>query len=112
MTTRHELFLLLALLGSVSISQAEDTVVQHELSIKDHQFIPSELSIVAGEKVKLTIRNEDSTPEEFESRSLKREKIIPGNSQVVMTIGPLKPGTYEFFGEFHESTAKGRITVK
>ena len=112
MKKRIELALFLILAGYLPASHAAETPVVYELSIQDHRFTPSELVVPADEKVKLTIRNEDSTPEEFESRSLKREKIIPGKSQAVISIGPLKPGTYEFFGEFHESTARGRVVVK
>jgi len=92
--------------------QAEESAASYELILKDHLFQPAELELPAGEKVKLVVKNQDATPEEFESRSLKREKIIPGNSQVVLTIGPLSAGTYTFFGDFHEATAKGRIIVK
>lgn len=73
---------------------------------------PSELQIPAGQKVRLVVDNQDPTPEEFESYSLNREKIIPGNAKATIFIGPLKPGTYEFFGEFHQETAQGKIIVK
>ena len=73
---------------------------------------PSELQIPAGEKIRLVVDNQDPTPEEFESHSLNREKIIPGNSKATIFVGPLKPGTYEFFGEFHQETAQGKIIVK
>ncbi len=65
--------------------------------------------IPAGKKVKLVVVNQDSTPEEFESNPLKREKVIPGNSEVILFVGPLKPGRYEYFGEFNPKTAKGII---
>lgn len=81
----------------------------YELHIKDHQFSPAELQIPAGTKVKLLVKNMDATPEEFESYELNREKIIPGNSEVTVYIGPLDPGTYGFFGEFHMDTAQGKI---
>lgn len=80
-----------------------------ELHIKDHQFSPAELQIPAGTKVKLLVKNKDATPEEFESYELNREKIIPGNSEATVYIGPLDPGTYGFFGEFHMDTAQGKI---
>ena len=80
--------------------------------IKEHRMNPSELQIPAGQKVKLVVDNQDATPEEFESHSLNREKIIPGNSKATIFIGPLKSGTYEFFGEFHQETAQGKIIVK
>ncbi len=85
---------------------------EYTLTIKDHMFSPATLEIPAGEKVKITIINQDPTPEEFESYELNREKIIQGNSQGVVFIGPLDPGTYPYFGEFNMDTAKGEIIAK
>ncbi len=82
------------------------------INIENHQFSPSELSIPADKKVKLTIINKDATAEEFESHSMNREKVIKGNSQAIIFIGPLKAGTYDYFGEFHQETAKGKIIAK
>jgi plastocyanin len=82
------------------------------LTIKDHRFEPAELQVPAGKKIRLVVKNLDPTPEEFESHDLKREKVIPGKSEATILIGPLKPGTYKFIGEFHESTAKGSIVAK
>ncbi|MFT5693694.1 MAG: hypothetical protein ACI92E_003037 [Oceanicoccus sp.] len=82
------------------------------LEIKEHLFFPSELVIPANVKVRLSIRNQDSTPEEFESYELNREKVIPGKSKAIVFIGPLKPGEYPFFGEFHPKTAQGKVIAK
>lgn len=83
-----------------------------EIAIRDHRFVPNEITVPAGQKVKLVVRNEDATPEEFESKRLNREKVIPGRSQASIYIGPLKSGEYPFVGEFNESTATGKIIVK
>lgn len=83
-----------------------------ELTIKDHKFIPENVKVPADQRVRITIRNEDATPEEFESHELNREKVIPGHSTGVVIVGPLRPGTYPFIGEFHEDTAQGRIVVE
>ena len=88
---------------------AEETYL---IVIKDHRMNPTELSVPAGKKIKLLVDNQDATPEEFESHTLNREKIIPGNSKATIYIGPLKPGTYEYFGEFNQSTAQGKIIAK
>jgi len=82
------------------------------LTIKNHKFSPETVNIPANTKVKLIVKNLDPTPEEFESEKLHREKVIQGNSQAVIFVGPLNPGAYPFIGEFHESTAKGQIIVK
>ena len=82
------------------------------LSIKDHRFVPAELTVPAGQKVRLSIENQDPTPEEFESYDLNREKVVPGNGRIVVFVGPLKPGKYEFFGEFNQATARGWLIAK
>ena len=86
--------------------------VPYTLVIKDHKFQPTEIEIPAGQKITLLVKNEDPTPEEFESHQLKREKVIPGGQQATVYIGPLKPGRYEFFGDFNPKTARGHIVVK
>jgi len=84
----------------------------YTLSIKNHRFQPSVLNVPAGKRFKLVVRNLDPTPEEFESKSLNREKVVRGNGRITINIGPLKPGTYKFYGEFHEKTAQGRLVAK
>lgn len=99
----------LAALCACTFAMAEPEAL---LVIKNHRFEPAEITVPAGKKVKLTINNQDPEPEEFESHDLNREKVIPGNTKGTVWIGPLNPGTYGFFGEYHEDTAKGRIIVK
>ena len=83
-----------------------------EMEIRDHLFDPAELTVPAGKKIKLVVYNRDSTPEEFESYELNREKVIMGASKAVIFIGPLKPGEYPFFGEFNPKTAQGKVIAK
>ena len=83
-----------------------------ELIIKDHLFFPATIEIPAGQKVRVRIINQDPTPEEFESFELNREKLVVGNGQVVIFIGPLEPGEYPFFGEFYPRTAQGVVIAK
>ncbi len=102
----------LALLLLLTPLLAHAAALEANLAIKNHQFIPAELKVPAGQKIKLIVRNEDSTPEEFESHQLNREKIIAGNAQATIYIGPLSPGKYTFWGEFHEKTARGVIVAE
>ena len=101
---------LCALLASPLSARADDLVFS--LTIRDHRFEPAELQIPAGTKVKLLIKNLDSTPEEFESSELHREKVVPPGQEVTVFIGPLDPGTYPFFGDFNPKTAQGKIVAK
>ncbi|MBI3420121.1 MAG: cupredoxin domain-containing protein [Proteobacteria bacterium] len=79
--------------------------------IKDHRFEPEQITLIPGEKVILHIVNKDDSVEEFESRYLKREKIIPAGGVVDIAVGPLKPGVYDFIGEYHADTCQGRVVV-
>lgn len=84
----------------------------YTIAISNHRFEPAELQVPAGKKFKLTVKNQDATPEEFESDEMHIEKVIPGKTDAVILVGPLKPGTYPFMGEFHEDTAKGTLVAK
>ncbi len=86
--------------------------LEARLVIKDHRFTPSEISVPAGQKIKLIVENQDPTPEEFESYALNREKIVPPSGKIVIFVGPLEPGRYEFFGEFNAKTARGWLVVQ
>ena len=85
---------------------------EYTLTLRQHRFVPAQLTIPANTKVKLVIVNEDSTPEEFESHELNREKIVTGKGKITVWVGPLKPGRYPFFGEFNMDTAQGVLIVK
>jgi plastocyanin len=82
------------------------------LTIKDHKFDPAELRIPARQGATLVVENHDATPEEFESKSLRIEKVIPGKGSATFKLRALDPGRYGFFGEFHEDTAKGEIVAE
>ena len=84
----------------------------YTLILKDHKFQPTEIEIPADKKITLIIKNQDPTPEEFESIELRREKVVPGGEQITVYVGPLKPGRYEFFGDFNPATARGHIVAK
>lgn len=96
---------------SVSAVQASD---EHEveISIKDHKFDPPSLKLPIGKPIKISVKNLDASPEEFESKDLGIEKVIAGNSAATIRLKPLKPGTYMFIGEYHEDTALGHIVAE
>jgi plastocyanin len=81
------------------------------IAIRDHAFVPAEIKIPAGAKVELSIRNEQAMPAEFESASLHREKVISPGSAISVYVGPLNPGRYEFFDDFHPAT-RGFVVVE
>lgn len=82
------------------------------LTVRGHQFQPAELAVPAGQKIELKVTNADPTPEEFESTDLRREKVVPAGSTISVFIGPLRPGSYEFFGDYNPKTARGRLVAR
>jgi hypothetical protein len=104
--------LLFALLSSLLFLCAWAADAEVALVIRDHRFDPAEIRVAADQKIKLVVHNQDATPEEFESHELNREKLIAPGAKANIFIGPLKPGRYPFFGEFHEKTARGAIIAE
>lgn len=103
-------YFLLALILSTNV-MAED-MPYFELRIKNHKFNIEKIEVPAGKKFKIKVINEDPTSEEFESNSMIVEKFLGPKRSLTVTLGPLKPGTYEYFGEFHMKTAKGIVIAK
>jgi len=89
-------------------SRSEESV---SLTLGPTAFEPATLSVPAGEKIKLVVKNTSTKLAEFESHELKREKVIGAGASVTVLIGPLQPGTYEFFDDFNPSV-KGHIVAK
>jgi hypothetical protein len=103
---------LCALALLVPLAAAAGDMPEFTLTIKNHRFAPTELTIPANTKVKLIVVNQDVTPEEFESHELNREKVVTGNASINVYIGPLKAGRYPYFGDFHQDTAQGVIVAR
>lgn len=87
-------------------------VLEYELHLKNNTFDVSELKVPSGKRLRITVFNHDKTAEEFDSVSLNREKIIPGEGRGVIILNPLQPGEYDFSGEFHPATAHGKLIVE
>ncbi len=81
------------------------------LVLKDHQFTPNHLDVPSGQRFRIEVSNQDATPAEFESYDLKFEKIVVAGGTVTVSAGPLHPGTYKFFDDYHPDAATGTITA-
>jgi len=82
------------------------------LKLKDHKFTPSEIHVKANVANVIVMSNQDATAEEFDSTSLKVEKVVAGNSSGNVRLRPLEPGRYPFMGEFHSATAQGVVIAE
>ena len=83
-----------------------------QLSYKDKKFTPPEISAPANTAIVIKLKNLDAKAMEFESKTLRVEKVIAGNGEATIRLRPLECGRYKFFGEFNEATAQGVLVAE
>lgn len=71
------------------------------IEFSDGVITPLQLEVPANTRFRIELINSGSTPVEFESLQLRKEKVIGPGNQTVMVIRRLDPGTYDFFDDFH-----------
>lgn len=101
------LVLATATAGTVAAQQAASVAI----SVKDHRFQPAEIHAPANTPLTIRVKNLDSAPMEFESVSLRVEKVVAGGGEGVVNVRALAPGRYEFFDDFHQQT-RGTLVVQ
>ena len=92
-------------------AQAQNAI-EIQLSYKDKKFDPAEIDAPANKAIVIKLKNLDAKAMEFESKTLKVEKVVAGGSNATINVRAQKPGRYEFFDEYNEKTARGALVVK
>lgn len=100
-----------AALVLASSAQADD-LKEFALSIKGAVFTPAEIRVPANTPFVIRMKNENAAPVELEAKDLKIEKVAAGNSEIVVRVKAVKPGTYLFVDEFQEDVAKGHVIAE
>lgn len=90
---------------------AEESAVV-KLSLKDHRFNPAQPTAPANKPITIEVTNLDPTPSEFESKTLRVEKVVAAGGKITLQIRPLTPGRYRFFDDYHEDTTEGFLIVQ
>ena len=90
-------------------AHAQETTLS--VTVQNGRFQPSELRAPANKPFVIAIRNGDAKPVEFESVSLRVEKVIAPKSQGAVRIRALAPGRYEFFDDFNQGN-RGAVVVQ
>ena len=107
---------LLVLAGMAALTAgpgaAAEDVATFQLVLQDHAFAPSEVKVPAGKPFRLTLHNRDSTPAEFESKTLKFEKVVAGSADATVNVRALDAGKYLFYDDYHEDEAKGFVVAE
>ena len=100
---------------AMMLSSAGNTEAQESaavaVSVKGHKFQPAEIQAPANKRLSITVKNLDSAAIEFESVSLRVEKVVAPGSEGIVNVRALAPGRYEFFDDFHQET-RGVLVVQ
>lgn len=105
-------FIAILAAGLGGFGQAAQAAEPIKLTLKNHRFTPSVIKVPANKPSVIVLYNEDATADEFDSASLKVEKVVPGHSKGTIRLRALKPGKYPFMGEFHAKTAQGVVIAE
>ena len=105
------LLLASALIGAAAPPAHAQEAATVSISIKNHRFQPAEVQAPANVPIILRVKNLDPTPMEFESVSLRVEKVVTANSEGIIRLRPLSPGRYNFFDDFNQE-ANGVLVVR
>jgi hypothetical protein len=104
------LFVALAVLLPIKDLHAQQAA-SVSITAKDHRFAPSEIHAPANRPLAISVKNSDAAPIEFESASLRVEKVIAPGAVGTVNVRPLAPGRYEFFDDFHPNS-RGALTIQ
>lgn len=102
-------FLLTARSYAAATNPADAPIVVH---LKNHKFSPSTIKVKANKPAMIILYNDDDSADEFDSSSLKIERVIPGHNKGNIRLRALAPGKYPFMGEFHAATAQGVVIAE
>ena len=109
------IFFAITLLGAAVLFASERANAQQSasvaISVKDHRFQPSQINAPANRPISIKVKNLDTAPMEFESTSLRVEKVIAPGGEGAVNVRALAPGRYEFFDDFHQET-RGVLVVE
>jgi hypothetical protein len=105
-------FVLLAsgLLGSHPARADDDPTFRIEF--RDGVVTPTRLEVPANRRIRLELHNLGQTPAEFESRELRKEKVLAPGTSSILVIRTLDPGEYDFFDDFHPNTPAAVLVAK
>lgn len=106
------LVLACVLMPVTPVTVAAEDAVSLKITLENHRFSPAELHAPAGKALVIAVTNNDDVTEEFESYDFDREQRIKAKETGLIKLGPMKPGRYPFFGDFHRKTAQGVLVVE
>lgn len=100
-----------ALCAATASGQADD-IPTFKVEMKDGVMTPLRLDVPAGKPFKIEIHNTGTTPAEFESVELRKEKVVAPGAVSFVVIKRVSPGEYKFFDDFHPTAPQVTVVAK
>ena len=97
--------------ASAPSGRAEEDPV-FRIEFKDGAVTPRRLEVPANHRLVLELHNVGETPAEFESRELRKEKVLAPGATSTLVIRNLDPGEYDFFDDFHTDAPPAVLVAK
>lgn len=101
-----------AFLAGASRGHAEEEDPIFRVEFNDGVVTPLRLEVPAKRRFKLELHNLGQTPAEFESRELRKEKVLAPGTSSILVIRTLDPGEYDFFDDFHLDAPPAVLVAK
>ena len=73
-----------------------------QIVAENGRFTPDTITVPANTRFRVEVTNRNAGPEEFETSSPLKELVVAPGVTRSTVFPPLQPGTYPFFGEFHQ----------
>jgi hypothetical protein len=100
-----------ALMASSEARAAGDEVLIR-IELKNGVVTPQRVEAPARTRLKLDLYNLGDGPAEFESKSLRLERVLPAHGHATLIVRTLDPGEYDFFDDFQPGAAPAVIVAK
>jgi hypothetical protein len=101
--------LMLLATGALAAAVPDDVV---ELRYENRRWIPQTITVPANRQFRIKIINASKEAVEFESFKLNREKVVGPGETTTINMPRLKPGSYDFYDDFHADVPEGTIIAK
>jgi hypothetical protein len=106
-------FLSLAILIAAPLAPAfAEDVASFRIEFNDGKVEPLRLQVPANKTIEIELVNKGQGPAEFESKQLRKEKVLAPGATVTMVIRGLDPGEYDFFDDFHPDAPPAVLVAK
>jgi hypothetical protein len=110
---RSLIYLSVVVVGLFSVSSAsgEDDAI-FQIHFSNGAIAPAVLEVPANARFKLELHNDGSTPIEFESIPLRKEKVLAPAASSFLVFKSMDVGEYPFFDDFHPEMPPARLIAR